>query len=171
MLRWLSPLNWNLTTMLRHGIQFYFECRFRIRPSYNVPELMEVFRNLEKLKILGIFDPWRSQFWPQRKFDWNSFVIIFDELSNVFSRFSIRPVGAELDGGGGGGFNPPPSRWWKSWSASGARVNTRGMKETTLFGFQKVWGKVFSWSCPAHYCHPTHCWCCPTRAAKSNSIK
>ena len=44
--------------------------------------------------------------------DWNSFVIIFDELSNVFFRFSLRPIGAEIDGGGGG-VRTPPSRWWK----------------------------------------------------------
>ena len=50
----------------------------------------------------------------------NSFVIIFYELSNVFFRFSLRPIGAEIDGGV---FEPPPpSRWWKIWSASGARV-------------------------------------------------
>ena len=41
-----------------------------------------------------------------------------DELSNAFFRFSLRLIGAEIDGGVG-----PPSRWWKIWSVSGARVN------------------------------------------------
>ena len=27
--------------------------------------------------------------------------MIFDELSNAFFRFSLRPIGAEIEGGGG----------------------------------------------------------------------
>ena len=38
----------------------------------------------------------------------NSFVMIFDELSNAFSRYSLRRLGAELDGGGS--LDAPPPR-------------------------------------------------------------
>ena len=73
-----------------------------------VPEIMEVFRSnvrhSRKIENLAIFWPWGPQFWPWRKIDWNSFVIIFDELWNVFFRFSLRPTGAETDGG----VRPPP---------------------------------------------------------------
>ena len=42
-----------------------------------------LFDNREKIEILGMFGPWRPQFWPERKFDWKSFVIIFGDISNV----------------------------------------------------------------------------------------
>ena len=53
-----------------------------------VTELMEVFgsdfRSSRKLENLIIFLPWGRQFLPEPKRDWDSFVIIFHELSNVF---------------------------------------------------------------------------------------
>ena len=89
-----------------------------------VPEIMEVFRNdvwqSRKTRKFGYILPWGPQFWLKRRIDWNSFVIIFDELSNVFFRFSLRPIGAEIDGAAV--FKPHPSRWWEIWSVSGARV-------------------------------------------------
>ena len=43
-------------------------------------------------------DLWWPQYWPERKLDWNSLEMIFDELSNASSRFSLRRLEAELDG-------------------------------------------------------------------------
>ena len=79
-----------------------------------------------------MFDEKNSKIWPffgpeSHNFDFDeklteilSYLTIFDELSNAFSCFSLRPIGAEIDGGVRP--PPPPSRWWKIWSASGARV-------------------------------------------------
>ena len=49
-------------------------------------------------------DLWWPSFWPDRKNDRSSFVIIFDELSNAFFLFSLRPIPAEIEGG----FQTPP---------------------------------------------------------------
>ena len=95
-----------------------------------VPEIMEVFRN----------DVWQSR--KTRKFchflalgatilalakNWTSFVIIFDELSNLFFRSSLQPIGAEIDGG------VFEYRWWNIWSASGARVNLSLLEQLCFF--------------------------------------
>ena len=92
-----------------------------------VPEIMEVFRNdvwlSWRTRNLAIFWPWGPQFGLQRKIDWNSFVLIFDELSNVFPFFFT--TNRSRDRRGGGGRTPLPSRWWKICSASGTRVNLR----------------------------------------------
>ena len=51
--------------------------------------------------------------------------MIFRELSNAASRFSLRRPGAEIIGGGGGGVQtpPPPSRRWKIQRPSRVRIN------------------------------------------------
>ena len=62
------------------------------------PEILEVFRNdvrqSQETRNFGHF--WPPE-WPERKFDWNSFVIFFDGFLNVFFRFSLRPIGVEID--------------------------------------------------------------------------
>ena len=73
-----------------------------------VLEIMKLFRNdvwqSRKTRQFGHFWLWGPQFWLKRKIDWNSFEIIFEELSNAFFRFSLRLIGAEIDGD----IRPPP---------------------------------------------------------------
>ena len=64
-------------------------------------------------------DLWWPQYWPERKIDWSSFEMIFDELLNVFSRFPIRFLGAGSDGGR---LDAPPGRPWKFRSIGPERV-------------------------------------------------
>ena len=56
-----------------------------------------------RTKIIAAGDLFLVKLASERKFDWNSFGIIFDELSNALFRFSLRQIGAEIDGG-----TPPP---------------------------------------------------------------
>ena len=79
-----------------------------------------MFDNREKLENLAICGPWGHNFDISEKLT-EKFRNLFDELSNVYSRFSLRPIGAEIDGG----VHLRPSRWWKIWSARGVRVNPR----------------------------------------------
>ena len=44
-------------------------------------------RRPRKTRKFCPFGSWRPQIWPERKNDWNSFVIIFGELSKVFSLY------------------------------------------------------------------------------------
>ena len=64
------------------------------------------------------FDPWRPQFWPERKNDRNDFEMIFRELSNAAFRFSLRRPGAEIMGEA---FKrpPPPAGGGKSRGPAG----------------------------------------------------
>ena len=39
------------------------------------------------------------QYWPEQRIDRDSFEMIFEELSNAYSRFSLRRLGADLHGG------------------------------------------------------------------------
>ena len=82
-----------------------------------VPEIMVVFRNdvwqSRKLENFAIFLPCGPQFWPWRKIDRYSFVIIFDELFNAFFRFSLRPTVAEIHGGGG--CSNQGCNLWRNW--------------------------------------------------------
>ena len=57
------------------------------------------------------------------------FVIISPELSNAFSGFSLRSLGAELEGGGSQ-LPPPPIRWWKIQRPIRARVKRYHRKKT-----------------------------------------
>ena len=74
------------------------------------------------------FDPWRPQFWPERKNDRNDFEMIFRELSNAAFRFSLRRPGAEIMGGVQTPPPPPPSRRWEIQRPSRARVNNIDVK-------------------------------------------
>ena len=48
------------------------------------------------------YDLWWPQYWPERNIDWNSFEIIFVELPNAFSCFSLRRlVRSRIRWGGG----------------------------------------------------------------------
>ena len=82
-----------------------------------------MFDNREKLKKFAILTLGGHNFdFSQKLTEIVSYH--FDELSSAFFRFSLRPIAAEIDGGGGGvRTHTHPSRWWKIWSASGARVN------------------------------------------------
>ena len=74
-----------------------------------VSEIMAHFRrNIEFSLNLTFDDLWWPQYWPERKTYWDSFEMIFDELSNAHFRFVLRRLGAELDGGEGVSRPPAP---------------------------------------------------------------
>ena len=56
-----------------------------------------MFDNREKLKVWAFLAPGGNNFDLIEKIDRNSFVIIFDELSNDYFRFSLRPIGSKID--------------------------------------------------------------------------
>ena len=88
---------------------------------------MEVFRNdvwqSRKTRKFCYFWPWGHNFDVSEKIDFHSFVIIFDELSNAFFRFSLRPIGAEIAGGGGVQTPPSPVGSGKSGVPVGRGLN------------------------------------------------
>ena len=91
------------------GNLILFECLFRICPSYNSSRdnggfLKQCLTTAKKSKNSPFLGPEGHNFHVGE--NWlNSFVIIFDEHSNAFFRFSLRPIGAEIDGGSN---TPPP---------------------------------------------------------------
>ena len=109
------------------GKLLIFRMPFFIRCSYNSSRDKEDFPK-RFLKIAK-----NSQFWTflapaGHNFDLSENLTKIVSLSfltsfRTFFRFSLRTVGAEIDGGCS--TPPPPSRWWKIWSASGARVKFR----------------------------------------------
>ena len=54
---------------------------------------------VENREHFNFEDLWWPDFWPDRKHDWSTFLLILDELSNAACRMSLRSSGAELDGG------------------------------------------------------------------------
>ena len=83
----------------------------------------------KKIKNIPILSSFVSGFQKCHLFcqiDRNTFVIISYELSNAFCGFSLRRLGAELEGGGGRVLNnPSPSGGGKSRGPSGRGLNTR----------------------------------------------
>ena len=67
------------------------------------------------------------QFWPGRKIDRNSFVVIFGELSNAFSVFLYNQPGSQVRRGCPTPPPPPPVGGWKSGVPVGRelKVETR----------------------------------------------
>ena len=70
-----------------------------------------------RIPDLTFHDLWWPQYWPERKIHRSSFVMIFDELSNAVFRFSLRPLGAEIEGGCS--TTPPPAGRGKSRGPAG----------------------------------------------------
>ena len=100
--------------------------------------VISFFKNLIKTRNFWYFGPCRPQFWPERKFDWDGFVIIFLRDFKRFFRFSLRPMRAEIDWEEIDGVvqtPPPPRRWWKIWNASGAQVK----KPHNLYPLGQKW--------------------------------
>ena len=75
-------------------------------------------KNVEIVQI-WLVDLWWPDLWPDLKNDQDSFVMIFDGLSNAAYRMSLRGPGAELEGALK---SPPPIRWWKISRPIRARV-------------------------------------------------
>ena len=96
----------NLTAIMRWVIYFSFECHFRIRSSYN--------NNRDNLaKTLG------------RNFDRSEKMTEIVSLSfTSFRTFIFYETNRSQIRRGCSPPPPPPSRWWKTWSVSGARVKT-----------------------------------------------
>ena len=92
-------------------------------------------------------DLWWPQYWPYRKIERNTFVIISYDLSNTFYGFSLRRLGAELERRGLN--NPfPPSGGGKSRGPSG-----RGPKQCfcCFFADIQLVDSLLTLSCPTLY--------------------
>ena len=97
---------------------------------------MGVFRNddnHEKLEHFAIFWPWGHNFDLSDKLTEIASWLFLTDFRMLF-RFSLRPIGAEIDGGR---CVNPPSRWWKICSASGAgaKKNVEGVSWYTTPGW------------------------------------
>ena len=101
------------------------------------------------------FDPWRLQFWPEPKNDWNDFEMFFRELSNAAFCFSLRRPGAEIMGGRSNAPPPPPAGGGKSRGPAGRGLADIDMKLGTILPtiILVVWcqkfrlKKRYSWFC------------------------